>query len=178
MAVDDVQAYADDDGCGVAREDADGASSRPARRVPVDFRCAEATSHFRGSSSRGCDRHPRRPYRRDNPSLGCPTRNFRPLKHNANREPFQSAPDLGGCRRPSPPPSHSAAAARYCTCSCVRLNGTGVVNCINRAGELSARLALCANASGSCFEKGKSFQDDRAFDSAAAVAAMTTESAR
>lgn len=97
VVVDDVQAYADDDGYEVAREDADGASSRPARRVPVGFRCAEATSHFRGSSFQGCDRHPRHPCRRDNSSLDCPTQNFRPLKHNANREPFQSAPDLGGC---------------------------------------------------------------------------------
>lgn len=157
--VDDVQAYADDGGCGVAREDADGASSRPARRVPAGFRCAEATSHFRGSSSQGCDHHPRHPCRRDNPSLGCPTRNFRPLKHNANREPFQSAPDLGGCaaryrrrRRRIQPRALLHMQLR------VPEWEAGVVNCINRAGELSLRApALCANASGGCFGAGKEF---------------------
>lgn len=81
MAVDDARPCAGDDGSGVARVDADDASSHPARRVPAGSRCAEATSRFRGSSSRGCDRHLHHPYRRDTPSSGCPTRNFRPLKH-------------------------------------------------------------------------------------------------
>lgn len=135
MAVDDARPCAGDDGNGAARVDADGASSHPARRVPAGSRCAEATSRFRGSSSRGCDRRPRRPCRRGNPSSGCPTRSFRPLKHK--REPGTVSEPLGILWLLLPPPSMSSysAVSRCCTCSCMRLNGTGVANCINRARE-------------------------------------------
>ena len=80
VAADGGQAYGGGGGCAVARADADGASSRPAKRVRVDSRCAEATSRFRGSNCRGCDPLRRLPCRRGSPSSGCPTRNFRLLK--------------------------------------------------------------------------------------------------
>lgn len=152
VVVDDARPCAGDDGSGAVRVDADGASSHPARRVPAGSRCAEATSRFRGSSSRGCDRHLHRPCRRDNPSSGCPTRNFRPLKHK--REPGTVSEPLRISRPPSSPPPYSAMSRCCCTCSCMRLNRTDVANCINRTRE----TVLCANASGGCYETGKSIQ--------------------
>lgn len=125
VVVDDARPCAGDDGSGAVRVDADGASSHPARRVPAGSRCAEATSRFRGSSSRGCDRHLHRPCRRDNPSSGCPTRNFRPLKHK--REPGTVSEPLR-ISRPPPPPPYSAMSRCCCTCSCMRLNGTGAAS--------------------------------------------------
>lgn len=82
VAVDGVQACGGGGGCVAARVDADGASSRPARRVRAGSRYAEATSRFRGSNCQGCDplHHP--PCRPGSPSSDCPTRNFRLLKRN------------------------------------------------------------------------------------------------
>lgn len=140
-AVDDARACAGDDGCEGARADADGASSRPARRVPAGSRCAEATSRFRGSSSRGCDRHPRRPCRPSNPSSGCPTRNFRLLQHK--REP--GTPGYRTTLADSLAAVAVAFKPRRCTCSCARaFNGTSVVNCINSARGRAFRARHCA----------------------------------
>lgn len=78
-AVDGGQAYGGDGECAVARANADGASSRPAKRVRAGSRCAEATSRFLGSNCRGCDPLRHLPFHRDSPSSDCPTRNFRLL---------------------------------------------------------------------------------------------------
>lgn len=78
--VDGGQACGGGGGCAVARADADGASSRPAKRVRAGSRYAEATSRFRGSNCRGCDPPRRLPCRRGSLSSDCPTPNFRLLK--------------------------------------------------------------------------------------------------
>lgn len=78
--VDGGQACGGGGGCAVARADAGGASSRPAKRVRAGSRCAEATSRFRGSNCRGCDPPRRLPFRRGSLSSDCPTPNFRLLK--------------------------------------------------------------------------------------------------
>lgn len=80
VAADDGQACGGGGGCAVARADAGGASSRPARRVRAGSRCAEATSRFRGSNCRGCDPPRRLPFRRGSLSSDCPTPNFRLLE--------------------------------------------------------------------------------------------------
>lgn len=84
-AADGGQACGGGGGCVAARVDADGASSHPARMVRVGFRCAEATSRFRGSNCRGCDplHHP--PCHRGSLSSDFPTRNFRLLKREEER---------------------------------------------------------------------------------------------
>lgn len=138
MAVDDARACAGDDGCGAARADADGASSRPARTAPAGSRCAEATSRFRGSSCRGCDRRPRHPCHPSNPSSGCPTRNFRLLQHKREPgEPPFSGPLADSLASLSPLSHSSRALARAAARA---FNGTGVVNCINSAREMHCAL--------------------------------------